>query len=470
MNATTVDEILASLETDCAAKYPRQPGKKSFCDEVAEVFVQIPPGLFEGLETLAWPIPLGVCATAGKCQTVCCAEGNSPEQVHLSLSGFGDTSRMGVAWVDLAGAGSVVEYSGPWVNDPDHDDDPATVTVSGDTTTYPAGDAGWGAGVAPQGAWVGTVHRALMTGLEAGSTYKYRVSAGGAGDPFSEWFTFNTLPAAEAFEADPTLSLNFAIVGDMDYAEKSDATVANMESLVDAGLLDVVVHSGDVSYADGFMPHWDVFMNKVQPVASRVPYMVTPGNHEIWYNFSAYKHRFLMPSVGPNFVPGWTSGSGDNMYYEWGVGGLVHFNALDSETSLDTANFGDEQVGRKLAEILPSRGRIKAPTLLLLGPNDLPPALGPLEARAICFSLPLPLSAFELPRPAFLFFISPRCVFSRWRGWMRASRTSTAARRRGAWPTSTARSSAATMGSARTQTAWRASSGLRPRLSSRKTR
>ena len=65
-NATTVAEILASLETDCAAKYPRQPGKTSLCDDVASVFVQIPPSLFEGLETLAWPIPLGVCATIGK--------------------------------------------------------------------------------------------------------------------------------------------------------------------------------------------------------------------------------------------------------------------------------------------------------------------------------------------------------------------------------------------------------------------
>ncbi len=25
---------------------------------------------------------------------------------------------------------------------------------------------------------------------------------------------------------------------------------------------------------DGFMPHFDVFMNKVQPIASRVPYQV----------------------------------------------------------------------------------------------------------------------------------------------------------------------------------------------------
>jgi hypothetical protein len=93
----------------------------------------------------------------------------------------------------------------------------------------------------------------------------------------------------------------------------------------------------------GFMPHWDIFMNKVQSIASRVPYMVVAGNHEFWYNFSSYKHRFMMPGVGLNYDPSLTSGSGDNMYYEWGLPGLVHFAAINSETAVDTANFGEAQ-------------------------------------------------------------------------------------------------------------------------------
>lgn len=32
------------------------------------------------------------------------------------------------------------------------------------------------------------------------------------------------------------------------------------------------------------------------------------------------------------------------MYYEWGVEGLAHFVAADSETAIDTANFGADQV------------------------------------------------------------------------------------------------------------------------------
>jgi hypothetical protein len=42
-----------------------------------------------------------------------------------------------------------------------------------------------------------------------------------------------------------------------------------------------VIHSGDISYADGYEPHWDDFFNKIQPIAASVPYMVSPGNHEV---------------------------------------------------------------------------------------------------------------------------------------------------------------------------------------------
>jgi hypothetical protein len=34
-------------------------------------------------------------------------------------------------------------------------------------------------------------------------------------------------------------------------------------------------------------------MRKIEPIASSVPYMVVAGNHEIWFNFSAYKTRFV---------------------------------------------------------------------------------------------------------------------------------------------------------------------------------
>ena len=53
-NATTVQEILDSLEVQCKQKFRLQPFKQELCDKVAEVWVTIPPGIFSGLESLDW--------------------------------------------------------------------------------------------------------------------------------------------------------------------------------------------------------------------------------------------------------------------------------------------------------------------------------------------------------------------------------------------------------------------------------
>jgi len=77
-------------------------------------------------------------------------------------------------------------------------------------------------------------------------------------------------------------------------------------------------------------------MNKVQSIAARVPYQVTPGNHEFGYNFTAYKSRFFMPGQID------LGGSGDGMFYSWDYG-AIHFDALNSESPIDTAMFTDNE-------------------------------------------------------------------------------------------------------------------------------
>ncbi|XBI82468.1 hypothetical protein VPH35_091150 [Triticum aestivum] len=46
---------------------------------------------------------------------------------------------------------------------------------------------------------------------------------------------------------------------------------------------DAVFHIGDLSYANGFLAQWDQFTAQIQPIASKVPYMVASGNHERTY-------------------------------------------------------------------------------------------------------------------------------------------------------------------------------------------
>lgn len=39
----------------------------------------------------------------------------------------------------------------------------------------------------------------------------------------------------------------------------------------------------------------DAFMNRIEPISSRIPYMHTPGNHEILYGFYHYRFKFSSP-------------------------------------------------------------------------------------------------------------------------------------------------------------------------------
>jgi hypothetical protein len=43
----------------------------------------------------------------------------------------------------------------------------------------------------------------------------------------------------------------------------------------------LLLHAGDVSYARGYVSLWAAFHDLVEPVASKVAYMLAPGNHEI---------------------------------------------------------------------------------------------------------------------------------------------------------------------------------------------
>jgi len=310
-NETTVADILNGLEEKCKDyKFL----KRKVCDKVVETLVKIPPQIFAGLETLAWDIPLGTCATLHQCKMECCDEGAAPEQLHLSLASK-DRSLMGITWVTLNSNESVVQYG---LNA----DDLSNIAI-GEINTY------------KQAGWIGNIHRAMMSKLEPAQVYYYRV-----GNPstnlWSEVFSFRTF--------DPSASsVKYAVLADMGYGSASDDTVKQLEQLVNQNKLDVVIHSGDVSYADGFETHWDTYFNKIQNIAARVPYMVTPGNHEFWYNFAAYKARFLMPSVGSNVDSDSKTGSGDNMWYSWEYGN-THFEAMNSETALDTAKFHKDEL------------------------------------------------------------------------------------------------------------------------------
>lgn len=76
---------------------------------------------------------------------------------------------------------------------------------------------------------------------------------------------------------------------------------------------DMVVHVGDLSYANGREYVWNSFMDSIEPAASRAPYMVAVGNHEYDYTREGgRKESSVDPSGASDFHPGWGNYGNDS--------------------------------------------------------------------------------------------------------------------------------------------------------------
>lgn len=73
---------------------------------------------------------------------------------------------------------------------------------------------------------------------------------------------------------------------------RAAATAKYVRRDVAAGA-DMVLHVGDIAYANGRSDVWDSFMDAIEPAASRVPYMVAVG--ERLRPSSQPSHGFLGP-------------------------------------------------------------------------------------------------------------------------------------------------------------------------------
>ena len=87
----------------------------------------------------------------------------------------------------------------------------------------------------------GEIHSVELPGLVPNTKYTYS-----CGSDSAQTFSFKTPPAPGA-----SSSLKLAVVGDLGQTENSSATVDLMEAELAAGNLDLILHAGDLSYADG---------------------------------------------------------------------------------------------------------------------------------------------------------------------------------------------------------------------------
>ncbi|KAH7680635.1 Acid phosphatase protein [Dioscorea alata] len=219
-----------------------------------------------------------------------------PQQVHVSAVG---NEYMRVSWItDDKHAPSVVDYgkvSGKY-----------EWSATGEQTKYHYFFYS-----------SGLIHHVKVGPLEPNTIYFYRCSK--AGDEY----TFKTSPA--------NLPIEFAVIGDLGQTEWTASTLAH----VDSSNYDMLLLPGDLSYADTQQTLWDSFGRFVEKYASKRPWMVTEGNHEVESflfliePFKAYNARWLMPYE--------ESGSTSNLYYSFDVaGGSVHVIMLGSYTDFDS--------------------------------------------------------------------------------------------------------------------------------------
>ena len=107
--------------------------------------------------------------------------------------------------------------------------------------------------------------------LTDGEVYNYSLSCNGTS--FSASFV---APRETSLPGD---SYQFAVFGDMGISQAAHDTVASLSAV--AHQLNAVYHIGDLSYARGNDAVWNEFFAMIEPVASRMPWDVIPGNHDM---------------------------------------------------------------------------------------------------------------------------------------------------------------------------------------------
>mmetsp|Transcript_35139 Transcript_35139/g.91248 ORF Transcript_35139/g.91248 Transcript_35139/m.91248 type:complete len:550 (+) Transcript_35139:375-2024(+) len=266
-----------------------------------------------------------------------------PRQVHLSLTG--DDTEMTVMWLtDASGCPSAVDY---WAASN------GVRTVEGLTDSYEAADM-CSSPARNENFDPPNIHIAVMTDLEPGRRYHYSIDDGSY---------------ENEFQAPPrhgsTQRFTFLAYGDMGepYDEEAKSPLGEVVmSRVEEDLRhnggDMVLHVGDLSYAEGKSYVWDRFFDMIEPTAARLPYMIGVGNHE--YDYTDGKSRD--PSGWTPYLPDWgnyDNGSGGEcgvptakrfrmpgqddpdsqapFWYEFSYG-TAHFIMISSEHPMDTSS------------------------------------------------------------------------------------------------------------------------------------
>lgn len=216
----------------------------------------------------------------------------------------------------------------------------------------------------------GMIYVSTMTSLVPSSPYVYRVKGF---DPVNQTerasadFSFTASPGTS-----PDRSTKIATLADQGtFMLLGFAVQEKLFQLQDTLGIDYATVVGDLSYAglssnlprlnitkeDEFEQVWDLYGIQSQPVAATRPWMVTNGNHERFYNYSAYRNRYSMPAERSN-------GSMDGFWYSYDYGN-VHWISISSEHDLDEGSVQRDWLVKDLEAAAAPERRAQVPWIVL---------------------------------------------------------------------------------------------------------
>jgi hypothetical protein len=154
----------------------------------------------------------------------------------------------------------------------------------------------------------GNQRRALLTALEPGTVYCYRV------EDWTEPVGFRTAP-----RSGDDGTVRFLAFGDSG-GESRELVRQGMDRVP----FDLILHAGDIAYMRGTLSEFEsTFFETYAELIARFPIFPASGNHEHWTADAApYRQVFALPENGaPDGLERWFS-------FDWGI---AHFIALDTE-------------------------------------------------------------------------------------------------------------------------------------------
>lgn len=141
----------------------------------------------------------------------------------------------------------------------------------------------------------GIIHHVELINLNPSTTYYYKCGDSES-DTTSDLFSFSTTSQVGSF-----FPVEFGIIGDLGQTIDSEQTINHISNNINVQL---ILHAGDLSYADCNQQLWDSYGELIEPLASKIPWMVGPGNHELEITndnqfYLSFEARYKMPEVKP---------------------------------------------------------------------------------------------------------------------------------------------------------------------------